>query len=445
MSAARHLESRLPEVLEELSGPRTPAYYDDILGQVARTRQRPGWIFIERWLPMTAISERVATTPRIPMRLAVALALLLAALAVSIALIAGSQRVAVPAPFGVAGNGNIVFTDATGAINVGNLADGKSRIIVPGSGHSKPVFSPDGRWLAYLQDSSGNGGTEIVVSGPNGEAPRLLGAAANGSLGYFGWMPDSKAVIAIVGADILGFDLHGSGSSTTIFHGADGTQFNSYNNNLTDVFRSPNGDEILFVGRGSKGPGVYRQVLGGGAPIAVVTAETIPSVWSSNQSGAQWSPDGKRIALSIHPPATPDFGRAYVVNADGTGLRRVGRADIPGSIIDDEHLAWSPDGTRIALGRWINDADGNVDPRPVTILDVATDAEMEASNREVNGYGGWSWSPDGTSIIEVPGDGSEDPGSVIVVNASTGEARKVPGWTAVTNAAADWQRTVPAS
>ena len=47
---------------------------------------------------MTAISERVATAPRIPMRLAVALALLLAALAVSIALIAGSMSMAI-APF----------------------------------------------------------------------------------------------------------------------------------------------------------------------------------------------------------------------------------------------------------------------------------------------------------------------------------------------------------
>ena len=445
MSAARTIEIRLPEVLEELSNPRTPAYYDDILGQVARTRQRPGWTFIERWLPMTAISERVATTPRIPLRLAVAVALLLVALAVSIALIAGSQQVAVPAPFGVAGNGQIVFADDNGAIYAGNLADGTHRIIVPGSGHSKPVFSPDGRWLAYLDDAAG--GIDIVVSGPNGEAPRVLSAATVGSIAHFGWAPDSKSVIAIVGAEILAFDLQGTGPSRTIFKGDYGTRFNSFNDNLTDIFRPPNGDEILFVGNGPKGSGVYRQALTGGAPVAVVTDQTVPSVWDSNQSGAQWSPDGKRIAFSIHPPATPDFGRAYIVNVDGTGLHRVGKADIPGSIIDDEHLSWSPDGSRIALGRWINDADpgNNVDPRPVTIVDVATNAEIEASNREVNGYGGWSWSPDGSSIIEVPSDGSEDPGTVIVVDASTGEARKVTGWTAATSGASDWQRIAPAT
>jgi Tol biopolymer transport system component len=444
MSAARHLERRLPEVLEELSGPRTPAYYDDILGQVARTRQRPGWTFIERWLPMTALTERVATAPRIPMRLAVALAFLLAALAVSIALIAGSQRSAVPAPFGVAGNGQIVFADASGAIYAGNLSDGGTVAIVPGTGHSRPDFSPDGRWLAYLQTRD-SGGTDIVVSGPHGDAPRVLNTAAVGSIDHFGWAPDSRAVIAVVSTDVVAFDLAGTGSPRTVFDGADAAGFDGFNNNLTDIFRPPNGDQILFVGRGSKGPGVYRQVLAGGAPTAVVTAETVPSVWSSNQSGAQWSPDGKRIAMSIHPPKTPEFGRAYIVNADGTDLHRVGRPDIPGSVIDDEHISWSPDGTRIAFARWINDSDGNIDVRPVTIVDLATGAETEAANVEVNGYGGWSWSPDGSSIIEVPGDGSADPGSVIVVDATTGEARKVPGWTSVADGAANWQRTVPAS
>jgi Tol biopolymer transport system component len=316
-------------------------------------------------------------------------------------------------------------------------------VIIPGSGHSRPVFSPDGRWLAYLQDS--NGVTDVVVSGPTGEAPRVLNVAAIGSIGHFGWMPDSKAVIAVVGADILAFDLQGTGSSRTIFKGADGTQFNGIYDNLADIFRPPHGDELLFIGNGTKGAGVYRQKLAGGAPVAVVTDQTVPSVWNSNQSGAQWSPDGKRIAVTIHPPETPDFGRAYIVNADGSGLRRVGRDDIPGSIIDDEHLSWSPDGTRIAFGRWINDADpgNNVDPRPVTIVDVATNVETEASNVELNGLS-WSWSPDGSSIIEVPGDGSADPGSVIVVDSVTGEARKVPGWTSV-NSAANWQRTVPAS
>jgi Tol biopolymer transport system component len=410
-----------------------PAYYDDILGQVARTRQRPGWTFIERWLPLTTLSARLATAPRVPMRIAIALLLLLLAFAVSV-LIAGSSHQALPAPFGVARNGGVVFSDADGALYLGNPADGTSRVIVPGNGHTKPVFSPDGRWLAYLQD-----GTDIVVAGPEGQSPRVIGTL--GSIDHLGWMPDSTAVIAASAPEVKAFDLE-TGTSRSIFKGAYGTQFYGMNDNLTDFFRPPDGDEILFIGDGPKGAGVYRQKLAGGDPIAVVTDQTVPSVWNSNQSGAQWSPDGTQIAVSIHPPETPDFGRAYVVNADGTNLHRIGRDDVPGYVMDDEHLAWSPDGTRIAFGRWINDADGNVDPRPVTIVDLATNTEVEASNREVNGYEGWSWSPDGKSIIEVPGEGSDDAGSVVIVDATTGAARFVTGWDG-SKGAPDWQRTGP--
>jgi WD40-like Beta Propeller Repeat len=439
MSAIRPLETRLPDVLEELSAPRTPAYFDGILGQVGRTRQRPRWTFIERWLPVTTISERLATTPRVQTRLVLAVVMLLLALAVSALLIAGSQRPSVPAPFGVAGNGTIVFVDPTGAINVGASTDGQSRIIVPGSGHSKPVFSPDGRWLAYLHDE--NGATDVVVSGPNGESPRVLNGKAAGSIGHFGWTPDSKAVIAIQGGNIVAFDLHGTGTPRALFEGGAAAGFYAFNADLTDIFRPPNGDEILYVGPGPKGAGVYRQALAGGDPIPVVTAQTIDSTWSSNQSGPQWSPDGTQIVLTIHPNVTPDFGYAYIVNADGSDLRRVSKVDEPGTVIDEEHAAWSPDGTKIAFNRWLNDADGNVDPRLVVIVDVATGVEVEASNREVNGNNGWSWSPDGSMILQVPGEGSDDATKVIEVDAKTGQAHEL-GWTA--GSAPNWQRTLPA-
>ena len=442
MSAARTIETRLPEVLESISNPRMPAYYDDILGQVARTRQRPGWTFPERWLPLTTLSTRLATAPRVPMRIAIALLLLLLAFAVSL-LIVGSQHTSVPAPFGVAGNGKIVFADTDGSIKLGTLGDVSTTVIVPGAGHSSPTYSPDGRSLAYLQRGTGTS-KDIVVSGPQGEVPHVINEAPVGPIGHLIWSPDSKSVIAVVGAQIFAFDIAKRSVPKVLFTmplGAPEGWLDNLNANLADIFRPPNGDEILFYGSGAKGSGLYRQVLAGGPPIAVVTDGMIDSAWSSNQSGAQWSPDGKQIVLSIHPTATPDFGRAYIVNADGSGLRRVSTFEVAGSTIDEEHAAWSPDGTKIAFGRWILDAEGNNDPRPVVIVDIATGAEIEASNREVNGYESWAWSPDGSTILQVPGAGSDDAEQVIEVDPTTGQAHRL-GWTS--RGAASWQRTVPA-
>ena len=45
------LERQLTTGLTDLAGTSAPDYRDDILRQVARTRQRPTWTFPERWTP----------------------------------------------------------------------------------------------------------------------------------------------------------------------------------------------------------------------------------------------------------------------------------------------------------------------------------------------------------------------------------------------------------
>jgi TolB protein len=71
----------------------------------------------------------------------------------------------------------------------------------------------------------------------------------------------------------------------------------------------------------------------------------------------------------------------YVINADGTGLRR---------LTDGMDPAWSPDGTKVAFARWR-------DPRGIYVID-------EDGRNETLLFG-WSqakapaWSPDGSRIV----------------------------------------------
>jgi hypothetical protein len=75
MTASERFEQQLPELMAELAPARVPDYFDDMLRQSARTRQRPAWSVLERWLPMGVIA-RTSTVRQVPWRPIVVAALL---------------------------------------------------------------------------------------------------------------------------------------------------------------------------------------------------------------------------------------------------------------------------------------------------------------------------------------------------------------------------------
>jgi hypothetical protein len=431
MSANDRFERRLPVILDSLAPTRAPEYFDDILGQVDRTRQRPGWTFPERWLPVSALTNRLAVTPRIPMRTAIAVLLLIVGLVVGALLIAGSRQ-RVPAPFGLAGNGQIIYVDETGAIRSGDPVDGTSSIIVAGSGNRLPIMSPDGTRLAYLSVN------HLVVTDPLGRDPVVV--APDGLIGanYLGWSPDSgRVTVGLSTGKLVAYDVAAGAEQSPLL---DSANVGGLHNELADLFRPPAGDEVLQLGAGPQGTGLYRRPMNGSEQIAVLTTETT-SVPFSNLAGPQWSPDGSQIVFTLRPPENLDLGRAYIVNVDGTDLRRLSSFESPGAIIDEEHVTWSPDGTRVAFLRWVSNPEtGDPGVRPVTIVEVASGEEHEVGLVNPNGYDGFAWSPDGTTIVEVPGPSSEDAGKVIFIDAATGDVTR-PGWAA--GSAASWQRVAP--
>jgi Tol biopolymer transport system component/uncharacterized protein YjbI with pentapeptide repeats len=114
----------------------------------------------------------------------------------------------------------------------------------------------------------------------------------------------------------------------------------------------------------------------------------------SAASDPAWSPDGTKIAFtrmveeSAAASATPESIPSIVVmNADGSGQREL--LDAPAS-----DPAWSPDGKKIAFSKstpgalssiYVMDADGSGDPKRLTTERVARDTDP-------------AWSPDGTKI-----------------------------------------------
>ncbi len=84
MTPIDRFERHLPDRLTELADPHVPDYFDDLLTQTARSRQRPAWTFLERWIPMALLTQSGARVR--PLRHTWQL---LVVLAVTLALVAG--------------------------------------------------------------------------------------------------------------------------------------------------------------------------------------------------------------------------------------------------------------------------------------------------------------------------------------------------------------------
>jgi dipeptidyl aminopeptidase/acylaminoacyl peptidase len=164
---------------------------------------------------------------------------------------------------------------------------------------------------------------------------------------------------------------------------------------------------------------------------------------------AAWSPDASRIAFVVSFNNSSHTEHLYVMDADGSDLRLL--------TDDGGEFAWSPDGSSIATMQWSRVEPGSTDycednwyidfcvsSEWITLIDVESGAgrELEATRLPHPGVadptedgpaiGGWSWSPDGRSILMMKGGPRSRP-LVIDVASDTStelpwESDSVPSW-----------------
>ena len=113
MSERLYTEGELTQWLETTGTTPRPDYVDDLLTRTARSRQRSAWRFPERWIPMDLTARAPTITGRqVPLRLIGLVALVVLTLVVGATLFVASQR-RLPAPFGPAANGLLVYAAPT--------------------------------------------------------------------------------------------------------------------------------------------------------------------------------------------------------------------------------------------------------------------------------------------------------------------------------------------
>jgi dipeptidyl aminopeptidase/acylaminoacyl peptidase len=362
MTANERFERELPELLADLYQVSAPDYRDSLVHQIAATRQRPGWAFPERWIPMRALELGRATRP-LPWRTIGLVALLLLALAAAV-IFAGSSKRLLPPPFGPAGNGQLVTAEA-GDIYLISPDTGAKTLVIGGPGvDTEPRFSRDGTRIAYFRAS--DDGRSLWVADDRGAGARELSTVGLADISQIEWSPDGTSILltttvdgvtspAIVPTDgsaarVLDPDMPIEApiwlpNGDVLFRGIPPTGFGLFSmgqdgsglrtvvpatgiNEWDALFfgPSPDGTQIAYQWRdGSGWMFIYLVPVAGGERHAITSVESV---------FASWSPDGKSIAFFS------DDG-PYVVRADGTGQRRLTDSPPP------SWTRWTPDGSRL--------------------------------------------------------------------------------------------------
>ena len=431
MTASTRYERNLPGILDDLSAGPAPEYLDDVFARTARMRQRPGWTFPERWLPVADIARPRAFAPAPPWRM-IAVALVVIALALAALLIvAGSQRKVAP-PFGPARNGEIVY-DSAGDLYVGNPDTGASRLLVGGPEiDSAPGYSPDGAKIAFIRDAGCCPQTvDIYAVKPDGsDLFKVNTEPLVSDVTWANWTPDSRHLAVIHGIDGHGrlelLDVEGSEPPRQLVPDMDVS---------SPAFRPPSGQEIAFRAIVNDKYGVFVVNADGTGVVRTILEPNVSLDMGNHAKNMVYSADGKRLFYQSYAPA--DDGRTegccqlWVVNADGSDAHAFESVN---------HAAWtglpsvSPDGRWVAYWSVL----GNSGRLQVRVAPADGSGPAIGTGPAVTDYSGWQWAPDSSKILLMPLD--DTGGSAYLVDPEGGDFSTIP-WE--TGSGLDWQRLAP--
>jgi Tol biopolymer transport system component len=246
------LERELTVWFSATAMPRTPDYTTDIVQLTATVRQRPRWAFPERWLPVSVVLLRRRSVAPVPVR-AVGLLVVLALLVAAVAFYVGT-RPRLPAPYGPAANGLVVYAKDGDILTVDPVS-GEHRAVMTGSDIDRePRWSLDGTRIAFLR-KSGLSNVLVIYDHQRRAIVATTVPLQDIDTDTIGWSPDGRSITLAAGRP----GSPGSPGSLYLVDAGDGglTPLDIPYAGLDVHWRPPDGRQILFLGGIEPDVGLY--------------------------------------------------------------------------------------------------------------------------------------------------------------------------------------------
>jgi Tol biopolymer transport system component len=219
------------------------------------------------------------------------------------------------------------------------------------------AWSPDGRWIAFSRDAGTRGQESLWIVPAAGGSPRRLTDCRRGCADVRPtWSPNGRLLVferisSAASAALYTVRADGSGLALLARNGADPAwspdarriAFDLAPDRIAVADADGSHLRVLLAGARGTGPGVPSWSPDGRKLVFFRTpgrpGHFVAEVWTMNGDGSAkkrlyrsgccvgewappvWSPDGRQIAFSVD-----SAGGTFVMNADGSGRRRVSRS-----------------------------------------------------------------------------------------------------------------------
>jgi Tol biopolymer transport system component len=241
-------------------------------------------------------------------------------------------------------NGKKLLYSSGGSLYVLDFASGSSRELSSGqSGNG--TFSPDGRQIAYQVLRKFSHG--FFVTRRDGIGSRKLDALSGLQLWWYQWSPDGRSIeyfqhaVYFSDGSIGTLDLDGTPASRTLVSFPRSDHCGTALGCVHSVAMSPVDGRIAFVTYDPQaGSDTVRVIDPDDGSITVVASVTATLLPTNVPSRLAWSPDGSRIALAAGC-------QIWSIAPDGNDQALV--KDLGPCTATPGRLIWSPDGAELAF------------------------------------------------------------------------------------------------